>query len=60
MILHSLQDGIRLKVEFVGYDPNSNMCLVGTSGGPTVRVMYLEDLFPYLTAVSLVHSIYIL
>jgi hypothetical protein len=23
MILHSLQDGIRLKVEFVGYDPNS-------------------------------------
>jgi len=39
MILHLLQDGIRLKVEFVGYDPNYNVCLGGTLGGPTVRVM---------------------
>jgi hypothetical protein len=35
-----------------------NVCLVGTPGGPTVRVMCLADLFPYLTAVSLVHHIY--
>jgi len=39
MVLHFLQDGIRLKVEFVGYDSNYNVCLVGTPGGPTVRVM---------------------
>jgi len=39
MILHLLQDGIRLKVEFVEYDLNYNVCLVGTPGGPTVRVM---------------------
>ena len=25
MILHLLQDGIRLKVKFVGYDPNYNV-----------------------------------
>jgi hypothetical protein len=37
-----------------------NMCLVGTPGGPTVRVICLADLFPSLTAVSLVHHIYIL
>jgi hypothetical protein len=36
-----------------------NVSLVGTPGGPTVRVMCLADLFPYLTAVSLVHHIYI-
>jgi hypothetical protein len=35
-----------------------NVSLLGTSGGPTVRVMCLADLFPYLTAVSLVHHIY--
>jgi hypothetical protein len=39
MILYLLQDGIHLKLEFVGYDPNYNVCLVGTPGGPTVRVM---------------------
>jgi hypothetical protein len=27
-----------------------NVSLVGTPGGPTVRVMCLADLFPYLTA----------
>jgi hypothetical protein len=32
-----------------------NVSLVGTPGGPTVRVMCVEDLFPYLTAVSLAH-----
>ena len=35
MVLHLLQDGIRLKVEFVGYDPNYNLCLVGTPRGPS-------------------------
>jgi hypothetical protein len=35
-----------------------NVSLVGTPGGPTVWVMCLADLFPYLTAVSLVHHIY--
>jgi hypothetical protein len=35
-----------------------NMCLVGTPGGPTVRVMCLANLFLYLTAVNLVHHIY--
>jgi hypothetical protein len=35
-----------------------NVSLVGTPGGLTVRVMCLTDLFPYLTAVSLVHHIY--
>jgi hypothetical protein len=35
-----------------------NVSLVGTFGGPMVRVMCLADLFPYLTAVSLVHHIY--
>jgi hypothetical protein len=35
-----------------------NVCLVGTSGGHTVRVICLADLFPYLTAVSLVYHIY--
>jgi hypothetical protein len=35
-----------------------NVCLVETSGGLTVHVMCLADLFPYLTAVSLVHHIY--
>jgi hypothetical protein len=35
-----------------------NVCLVGTPEGPTVRVMCLADLFPYLTAVSL-STIYI-
>jgi hypothetical protein len=35
-----------------------NLSLVGTPGGPTVRVMCLADLFLYLTAVSLVHHIY--
>jgi len=39
MILYLLQDGIHLKLEFVGYDPNYNVCLVRTPGGPTVRVM---------------------
>ena len=39
MVLHFLQDGIRLKVEFVEYDPNYNVCLVGMPGGPTVRIM---------------------
>jgi hypothetical protein len=42
----------------VGKDVNMirilNVCLVGTPGGPTVRVMYLADLFSYLTPVSLV------
>jgi hypothetical protein len=32
-----------------------NVSLVGTPGGPTVRVMCLAGLFPYLTTVSLVH-----
>jgi hypothetical protein len=35
-----------------------NVCLVGAPGGPTVRVMRLADLFPYLTAISLVYHIY--
>jgi hypothetical protein len=35
-----------------------NVSHVGTPGGPTVRVMCLADLFPYLTAVSLVHHVY--
>ena len=39
MVLHFLQDGIRLKVEFVGYDLNYNVCLVGTPRGPMVQVM---------------------
>ena len=34
-----LQDGIRLKVEFVEYDPDSNVSPAGTPGGPAVRVM---------------------
>jgi hypothetical protein len=37
-----------------------NVGLVGTPEGPTVQVMCLADLFPYLTAVSLIHHIYIL
>jgi hypothetical protein len=37
-----------------------NVGLVGTPGGPTVQVMCLADLFPYLTAVGLVYYIYIL
>jgi hypothetical protein len=38
-----------------------NVSLVGMPGGPTVQVMCVADLFPYLTAVSLVHHhIYIL
>jgi hypothetical protein len=45
MILHFLQDGIHLKVEFAGCDPNYNMCLVGTPGGPTVQIMCLADFF---------------
>ena len=39
MIHYLLQDGIRLKAEFVGYDPNLFVCLVGTPEGPMVRVM---------------------
>jgi hypothetical protein len=35
-----------------------NVSLVGAPVGLTVRVMCLTDLFPYLTAVSLVHHIY--
>jgi hypothetical protein len=34
------------------YDPNYNVGLVGTPGGPTVRSCLLADLFSYLTAVS--------
>jgi hypothetical protein len=37
-----------------------NVGLVGTPGGSTIQVMCLADLFPYLTAISLVHHIYIL
>ena len=58
MILHLLQDGIRLKVEFVRCNPNYNICLVGTPGRPMVWVMWLADLFPSLTVVNLVHPIY--
>jgi hypothetical protein len=36
-----------------------NVSLVGTHGGPMVRVMCLEDLFLYLTVGSLVQHIYI-
>jgi hypothetical protein len=60
MMLHSLQEGIRLKVEFVGMTRILNVSLVGTPGGPMVGVLCLADLFPYLTAVSLIHHIYIL
>jgi hypothetical protein len=35
------------------YDPNSNASLVGTPGGPAVRVICLADLFPYWTAIRL-------
>ena len=33
MILHLLQDGIRLNLEFVEYDLNYNMCFVGRLEG---------------------------
>ena len=34
MILHLLQDGIRLKVEFVEYDADSNVSPAGRLEGP--------------------------
>ena len=59
----SMQTPLRLlfwlkKVVSVRCDPNYNVCLVGMPWGPTVRVMWLADLFPCLTAVSSVHPIY--
>jgi hypothetical protein len=48
----------RLAVKVLDMIRILNVCLVGTPGGPTVWVIRLADLFPYLTAVSLVHHIY--
>ena len=43
---------------YVRCDPNYNVCLVGMPRGPTVRVMWLADLFSCLTTVSSVRPIY--
>ena len=42
MILHLLQDGIRLKWSLLEYDLNSNVSLAGTPEGPTTRVMLIN------------------
>jgi hypothetical protein len=54
MILYSLQDEIRLKMEFVEYDLSYNVWVLwGHFGGSRFGLCVLADLFSYLIIVSL-------
>ena len=59
MILHLLQDGIRLNLEFVEYDLNYNVCLVGRLEGHGLGYV-VSGFVLCLTAVSLVHHIHLI
>ena len=58
MILHLLQDGIRLNLEFVEYDLNYNVCLLGRLEGHDLGNV-ISRFVPCLTAVGLVHHIHL-
>ena len=58
MILHLLQDGIRLNLEFVEYDLNYNVCLVGRLEGHGLGYV-ISGFVLCLTTVSLVHHIHL-
>ena len=58
MILHLLQDGIRLNLEFVEYDLNYNVCLVERLEGHGLGYV-ISGFVPWLTAVSIVYHIHL-